>query len=487
MADLSAMYMDLGNSSGRATDRGFLGMQQIMENQLAYQKAREDLEAQRGLRALFAQNPNASAEEVSRYSPQFGMEMNKYAQEQQERSGRMRKTQNEISEQEMKIFSTVGAQVAEKYAPAAMSGQLNPQMLSQFHNEIGNALMQVEQQYGIRPPPGMDVSKLDPMGVLTRAAPFYKSPVIENMMSVNKEQMLSQVPPRMNPEQAYGGVEMGAYGPKIKPPLPRQARGTGMSGAPAAQLPGEYQRATAADLPMLEEAYNNAADVNEKQQIGSLINQLRQQTQTPAQGQFVTPEQEMALRGQEEQQKADIQTKALEERKTAESDIERKQSKQKAIEAFGLVPSLKEVEDLIAGSTSGGKQLQAAKAFEDVTGKSTPGMENIGTLSVIAGRLRDAVNRAPGSQSDKDAIIESLKTGDIANPEIGASQRMKSYKEFVRQMREMIKKETGIDAGPVDAENAAKGPVTVKSRADVLALPKGTLFMGDDGVVHRRK
>lgn len=494
MADLTAMYMDLANNSGKATERGFLGAQQMMENQLAYQKAREDLEAQRGLRALFAQNPNATSEEVSRYSPQLGMEMNKYAQETQERSGRMRKTQNDISEQEMKIFSVVGAQVAEKYAPAAMSGQMTPEMLSQFHNEIGNALMQVEQQYGIKPPPA-NIEQLDPMSVLSRAAPFYKSPVIENMMAVDKERMMSGIPQRPSYTDISGRTESGPLGGTryIEPPPPpgsnnldartQPPEGPKLKPAPILEFQGKTYTGPEFSKEMLAE--------KDPERKAKMIEYLDAQIVSEKQGikgsRFISPEEESQLRIDEEKQKADIQTKALGERKAAELDVEKKAAKQKAIEAFSLVPSLKEVEDLIKGSTSGEKQTQMAKAFESYTGETTPGMQKIGRLGVIAGRLRDAVNRAPGNQSDKDAIIESLKTGNIENSELGYAKRMEAYREFVRQMREMIKKETGMDAGSTDGMATDQTPVTVKSRAEVEALPKGTLFMGSDGVVHRRK
>ena len=442
MADLSAMYMDLAEKVGNAPYQGALRMQQIMDNQLAYQKAREDMEAQRGLRALFTQNPNATPEEVSRFSPQLGMEMNKYAQEAQERTGRMRKTQNEISEQEMKIFSVAGAQVAEKYAPAAMSGQMTPQMLSQFHNEIGNTLMQIEQQYGIRPPPGMDVSRLDPMGVLSRAAPFYKSPVIENMMAIDKEQMISQIDPRRTPEQAYGGVEMGQYGPKIKPPLPRQLRGTGVGGAPAAQLPEGYERATAEDIPAIQQAYDNATDLNEKQQIGALLNQLKQQAQ-PAGSQFVTPQQESQLRMEEKQQEKELETKKQLDVEKGKQTIQEQASAKKATTAYDMLPDPDRIRNLIKGSISGDTEYWANR-LGGVVGKSLESGDITGALKVIEGQMADTVAMFPGAQSDKE-LEARMKT--IGNPsgEISADTRLRAFDEWLTRMKKYAAQHADYD------------------------------------------
>jgi len=487
MADLSAMYMDLGNSSGRATDRGFLGMQQMMDNQLAYQKAREDLEAQRGLRALFAQNPNASSEEVSRYSPQFGMEMNKYALEQQERSGRMQKTKREISEMEAKAVAETLGPIAER---AVMTGDINA-----YKREIGQAASALAQQ-GIPLPMNFNPDQHTPDIVLRNSVGRgYKSPLLENQMATQKEQMMSQVPPRMSPEQAYGGVEMGAYGPQIKPPLPRQARGTGMSGAPAVQLPEGYQRATAADLPMLEEAYNNATDVNEKQQIGALLNQLQQQvqTQTPAQGQFVTPEREMELKAKE--------AGAVETAKeTAKAEVTRGEEGKRITDAFKRAigtGGVSRVMKLISESTSGPTEALGASVAARIPqpggSRATLGMENIGSLNTVAGELRKTIERSPGPQSDKDVALAALDAADISNPNIPYNQRMKGFLEFTRIIKERADaleidpKEIGID---IDVNNGSSIPIAKNdAEADELVktLKPGQSFIGPDNKTHTIK
>lgn len=459
MADLSAMYMDLADNAGRATDRGFLGMQQIMENQLAYQKAKEDLEAQRGLRALFAQNPNATPEEVSRFSPQFGIEMTKAQQEMQERSGRMQKTRNEISEQEMKIFSTVGAQVAEKYAPYAMSGQMTPELMSRFHNEIGNATMQVEQQYGIKPPPGIDISRLDPVGVLTRAAPYYKSPLIENMMAAQKEQMLSQVPPRMTPQQAFGevGIDPTTQKPYVKPPLPSRKLS---SGQPLADLSGmsladgdtgEIVPLTAENLPKLEQIYNKIPDVNQKNKVGAYLNQLKQQTQNQ-------PELPMAGEIDVAKEKGNITKHETAGKISAEEEA----ADRKAIDAYFRSKPPEQVRNLIKESLSGDLEAGLARIGKAI-GVSVPGGAPTAALQVITQQLASTSPFAPGSQSDVEYKARLAKIGDPASNE-PIENRLAALDEFYRDQEAFVtqkwnpKSETEIlDArkkGHISEENA---------------------------------
>lgn len=450
MADLSAMYMNLANNTGRATERGFLGAQQMMENQLAYQKAKEDMEAQRGLRALFQQNPNATPEDVSRYSPQFGMEMVKAQQEGQERAGRMQKTRNEISEQEMKIFSIAGAQVAEKYADAALSGQMTPEMLSQFHNDIGNATMQVEQQYGIRPPPGIDISRLDPIGVLTRAAPYYKSPLLENQAAFQREQMLSQVPPRMSAEQAYGGVDMGPYGPRLKPPLPRvnpprnQPPQTDLSGMSLADGDtGETVPLKAENLPRLEQIYNKIPDVNLKSKVGTYLNQLKQQGQQPQesqQSQFVTPQQEAELRVEEERQKKAIESQAAGEKKSAELGAETAEETAKKAATLNMLPSDEKIYDLIKKSVSGNieRRIKGSALSEEI-GYGTEANTATAELTSIQEIMRSVVKSlyTPGAITKDEQDKMQSAIGNIAQTK-DADSRIAAYRRFMDMTRKSL-------------------------------------------------
>lgn len=439
MADLSAMYMDLAENIRNAPFQGASRMQQLMENQLAYQKAKEDMEAQRGLRALFQQNPNATPEEASRYSPQFGMEMVKAQQEAQERSGRMTKTQREISEMEAKTVAETLAPIAER---AKMTGDLNT-----YKVEMGKAASYLASQ-GIPLPANFDPEQHTPDAVLMNAyARGYKSPLIENEAALQREQMLSQVPPRMSATQAYGDVEMGSYGPRLKPPLPQSGRmpkGTGMGGAPAAQLPEGYQRATAEDIPLLEQAYAQATDVNEKQQIGALLNQLKQQTQAPDMGGgFVTPEQERAFESEKKTEESRLATEKELNVAKGKQVLEEQAASKKATVAYDMLPEPDRIRNLIKGSISGDVDYWTNR-LGGVVGKSLEAGDITGALKVIEGQMADTVAMFPGAQSDKE-LEARMKT--IGNPsgEISADTRLRAFDEWLQRMQKYAAKHADYD------------------------------------------
>ena len=530
--DLSGMYKDLAESIpgyGNVA-KGAMQHQELMNRDLEYKKAKEDFEAQKGLRALFAQNPNASVEEAAQYSPAFAQELmkNRFAMQKdllgmEETKQKMEKGQKEMSEMDRKIVSETLGPIAEH---ALITGDMEG-----YKQAVGRAASDLKSR-GISLPMNFDPAQHTPDAVLRNATGGgYRSQLLEQQRDVATQQQLAQVPNRPSggtvqttPEgfqlpvgpgtnlPPNGPPMGGGYGGGQQPLFRNPPTGTGLANpnanvGPGAGVPQPPQtqpqlgqpgqpepepNIPEQDIARFQEIYRSLPPGREKDAAAhALANSVKRILPNGGvhedQGQVITPEKLAEIRRTEEQNKADIQTKALEERKTAESEIERQQSRQKAIEAFSLVPPLKEVEDLILKSTSGKKQKQAAGLFEEYTGKSTPGMRNIGKLGPIAGRLRDAVNRAPGSQSDKDAIIESLKTGNIENPEIAAETRVESYKEFVRQMREMIKNQTGLDATSSAEETSGQGPVKVKSASEAANLPPGTLFMKEDGTLHRRK
>jgi hypothetical protein len=522
MADLLTTFANAYRYNPNSAYESAQNMQNMMANALDYQQKREALEAQRNIKELYAQNPQPGFEDIARIDPAFAMQQQIANMNMREKMLKSEKTQGEISEQHKTAFARTAAPIAEKYAGM----QMNPQTMAQFHNEMGGALAQFEQQTGIKPPPGFNVEVLSPDSVLMWAAPYYQSPTMANRAAVERQAALNQLPPQMTPNQAFGYYNPTEYGMQRVPGMGGMSGQTGMPQGPVLRQqgvtpfapPSVQQEAytTEGAMPFdmqLAPMTNVAEDIAKMKAVRAQMPAGRQrdamdkmiadleagnvgQPSAPPSDQFVTGQdiqrlkaeediRRSELRTQEEKAKIEEQTKATGERKTAELEAEKVAARQKAMDAFALIPPLPEVEKLIMQSTSGATQRAAAEAFGAATGKATPGMKNIGTLGTIAGRLRDAVNRAPGSQSDKDAIIESMKTGNIADPNVPASQRLQAYKEFVRQMRQMIKNATGIDAE--ETTGIETGPVRVKSAAEAQALPSGTLFMREDGSIHRRK
>ncbi len=90
------------------------------------------------------------------------------------------------------------------------------------------------------------------------------------------------------------------------------------------------------------------------------------------------------------------------------------------------------VENLIKGSTSGGLQQTAADAYEYLTGKGTPGAENIAQLKTVANDI--TLNTLKGklgagiSNADRDFL--QAKLGDIGNPKLASNVRLAAWKEY---------------------------------------------------------
>ena len=437
MADLSAMYMDLAEKVGNAPYQGALRMQQFMENQLAYQKAREDMEAQRGLRALFEQNPNATPEEVSRFSPQLGMQMQQSEFKRMLDMGQMEKLNREKEEYEAKVYAQHLSGPTQDYFDDIKKGMNEQQAEYKFRSNVGKAQAEIDQRFGIKPK--VDFTQYSPLQIANR---IHSLGVDIPYLKELEERNLSQVPPKMTATQAYGDVKMGQYGPMIQPPLPRQPRGTGMGGAPAAQLPEGYERATAEDIPAIQQAYDNATDLNEKQQIGALLNQLKQQTQ-PAGSQFVTPQQESQLRMEEERQKKELETQKQLDVEKGKQTIQEQASAKKATTAYDMLPDPDRIRNLIKGSISGDTEYWANR-LGGVVGKSLEAGDITGALKVIEGQMADTVAMFPGAQSDKE-LEARMKT--IGNPsgEISADTRLRAFDEWLTRMKKYAAQHADYD------------------------------------------
>jgi len=446
MADLSAMYMDLAESTRNSTQRGILGMQQMMDNQLAYQKAREDLEAQRGLRALFAQNPNASSEEVSRYSPQFGMEMNKYALEQQERSGRMQKTKREISEMEAKAVAETLGPIAER---AKVTGDLN-----QYKIDIGKAASALAQQ-GIPLPMNFDPETHTPDAVLMNSVGRgYKSPWLESQYAVQQKRA-------PNFGEAEGTVSRNPVtgAPEWMPPVSgaRQPSGTGMGGAAPAQIPNGFQPATAEDLPALEQEYNNATDVNQKQMIGALINQLRQQTSQLPVARGVTPEEKGEYTKQEKKGTLAAEKEAALEQRN---------------EVLSSIPDRATIEGLIDKSIGSGLEQQVKGKLGPMVGQSSEALEATKQLEVIAPQLKSITKSLAGAGAitDFEQKMMADAAGAISDPNMPPEARKAAFRTFMDVMDKANK-----------GKEKSGGLPRPKTPAEAKALPPGTRFIDPDG------
>ena len=451
--DLSGMYKDLAESIpgyGNVA-KGAMQQQELMNRDLEYQKAKEDFEAQKGLRALFAQNPNASVEEAAQYSPAFAQELmkNRFAMQKdllgmEETKQKMEKGQKEMSEMDRKIVSETLGPIAEH---ALITGDMEG-----YKQAVGRAASELKSR-GISLPMNFDPAQHTPEAVLRNSAGGgYRSQLLEQQRDVATQQQLSQVPGRpsgpsvqMTPE-GYAlqvpGANLGVtpFNPNAgqQPLFRNPPTGTGLAVPPGmSQAPQQPQamptesNIPAQDIDAFRDYYQKLPPGREKDAAReALAKAVRESVPNGGvhadQAQFITPQELPAIRAENKAR----ETAAVKE---AEAEVGRKEENTRILEAFERAGDPSRIEKLIEESTSGPveSKLAAVKGF---SGKGTSGMEKIAELGSIAGELRKTIERSPGAQSDKDVALAALDAADIANPNKPYNERLAGFKEFTRIM-----------------------------------------------------
>ena len=469
--DLSGMYKDLAESIpgyGNVA-KGAMQHQELMNRDLEYKKAKEDFEAQKGLRALFAQNPNASVEEAAQYSPAFAQELmkNRFAMQKdllgmEETKQKMEKGQKEMSEMDRKIVSETLGPIAEH---ALITGDMEG-----YKQAVGRAASDLKSR-GISLPMNFDPAQHTPDAVLRNATGGgYRSQLLEQQRDVATQQQLSQVPNRPSggtvqttPEGfqlpvgpgtnlppngppmggGYGGGQQPLFrnpptGTGLANPNANVGPGAGMPQPPQTQpqlgQPGQPEpepNIPEQDIARFQEIYRSLPPGREKDAAAhALANSVKRILPNGGvhedQGQVTTPEELADIRAKNKAR----ETAAVKE---AEAEVGRKEENTRILESFERAGDPSRIEKLIEESTSGPveSKLAAAKGF---SGKGTPGMEKIAELGSIAGELRKTIERSPGAQSDKDVALAALDAADIANPNKPYNERLAGFKEFNRIM-----------------------------------------------------
>lgn len=441
MADLSAMYMDLAENVRNAPFQGASRMQQLMENQLAYQKAREDMEAQRGLRSLFAQSANPSVAEVGAISPAFAQEYQKNQQQMMKEQLGMQKTQAEIGKigteehtAKAKIFANALGPLAEQF-----EGGGDPY---QWKAAVGQALANIEQVYRIKP--DVPFENFTPQQVLQAAEGLgYPSMRMKQRMAESEaygsQAGRAQAPIQMTPEQAYGGVEMGAYGPKIKPPIPQAGRvPSAASSVPAPSITFEGKTYTG---PEFSRAFMNETNPDRRALMNEYIDAaMASERQGIPNAQFVTPEQEAVFRIEEERQKKELESKAAGERKTAELGAESAEETAKKASTMATLPSDEEVYGLIKDSLQGEiEQAIKGSAASKKLGISSKANTATADLTAIQEQLRAVVKSlyTPGAitADEQKSMLKAI--GSIAEAQ-DAESRIAGYRRFMNMARQSV-------------------------------------------------
>lgn len=479
--DLNELYGNNGdfskliNGSGEAA-RGAMQAQEIRNRNFEYKKAQENYEAEKGLKALFARNPNPSMEEIGALSPEFAQAygknqfaMQKDLLEMQKNQADIRGKQLEHGEKEQKMLSEAGAPIAHKYL-MQYGENMPPEALDAFRHEIGNELAKVEKQHNIKPQEGFDINQLTPIDVATRAHKYWPSPVIEQQNRINTERQLSQVPGRpsgpsvqMTPEgyplqvpgAAPNGPPMGGgYGGGQQPMFRNPPTGTGLAapGGPSGNMPPQQpmpQGMPQAQPPMQSEPQSNipAQDIDafrayyqslppgrEKDAARDALAKAARESVPGGgvhedQGQVTTPAELADIRAKNKV----TEVTATEQ---AKADVARKEEYKRISEAFERAGDPEEIKQLIRDSTSGPVEAKLA-AVHGLSGKGTSGMEKIKALSIAAGDLQDAITRMPGAYSDRDATLAALKSADIANENVPYNERLAGFEKFLKKMDKM--------------------------------------------------
>ena len=374
---------------------------------------RRQLEDQQRLRELYMSGRQPSMQEIMSVSPALGIEMQKAQFQNMMQMQQMEKLQREQQESQAKTYAQYVGPIADQYF-IDVEGGMKPEMaIQKYHSAFGAAQAELEKKHGISPQ--IDFRTVTPEQVLQRSVGLG---VPSRFHQMREESYKRQLPPQMSAEQAYGGVEMTPYGPMRKPAL---------------RETGGFTKATAEDLPMLQQAYDQATDLNEKQKIGALLNQLQKQTGAGlSQSQFVTPEQIPALKAEEAGAK-----------KKAELEAEEESMSRKATNAYDMLPSPDRIRNLIKGSISGDAEYWANR-LGGVVGKSLEAGDLTGALEVIQGQMADTVAMFPGAQSDKE-LEARMKT--IGNPsgKISADTRLKAFDEWQERMQKYAAQHADYD------------------------------------------
>ena len=462
-----------------AFTKGQMQGQEIRNRDFEYKKAQENYEAEKGLKALFARNPNPSMEEIGALSPEFAQAygknqfaMQKDLLEMQKNQADIRGKQLEHGEKEQKMLSEAGAPIAHKYL-MQYGENMPPEALDAFRREIGNELAKVEEQHNIKPQQGFDINQLTPIDVATRAHKYWPSPIIEQQNRINTERQLSNLPNRPSggtvqttPEGfqlpvgpgtnlppngppmggGYGGGQQPLFrnpptGTGLANPNANVGPGAGMPQPPQTQpqlgQPGQPEpepNIPEQDIARFQEIYRSLPPGREKDAAAhALANSVKRILPNGGvhedQGQVPTPA-----------ELEDIRTKnkvtEVTATEQAKADVARKEEYKRISEAFERAGDPEKIKQLIRDSTSGPVESKLAAA-KGLSGKGTSGMEKIKALSIAAGDLQDAITRMPGSFTDRDQVIAALKSADIANPEVPYNERLAGYEAFLKKMDKM--------------------------------------------------
>lgn len=504
MADLSGMYSQLGENVRNidpfnAFLKGQMASQELKNQNFNYQKAQEEYEAQKGLRALFAQNAQPSLSEIGALSPEFAQAyaknqfaMNKDLLEMQKTKNEIQQGQQKISETDIESAAKASFPALETYDRNIASGMPEQQALNIFHAMNGDAVSKAKQAGASWVQGSYDPDKATPDGARALNARYGAFTTRDKAAQAGEEAFAGQagrarVPGIHTTPEGYSiqtpGVDLGVtpFNPNAgqQPLFRNPPTGTGLAVppgmSPAPQQPpmqSEPQsNIPAQDIDAFRAYYQSLPPGREKDAARDALAKAARESVPGGgvhedQGQVTTPEELANIRTKNKAR----ETAAVKE---AEAEVGRKEENTRILESFERAGDPSRIEKLIEESTSGPveSKLAAAKGF---SGKGTPGMEKIAELGSIAGELRKTIERSPGAQSDKDVALAALDAADIANPNKPYNERLAGFKEFNKIMN--------VRKSQMEKSSAAQPP-----KEAVVGRRKAALDMFQKGEIDEAK
>lgn len=440
MADLSSMYQMMLQATNPATWEA--NRQREMMGNLEISEKQRQMEDERKLRELFAMNQRPSVSDIGAISPAFAQ---KYSTDQFNLMNQQQQMEQRNQQMELeygKVRAPVFGRVAEQYMQNVDSGMPEAQAKSVYNQQMGQAAAMLQQQ-NIPLPRNFNAEEHDPEMVLNNAAGLgFDSKYIKQKMDVQAEAAKRRLPPGRTPEQEYGRVEMGPYGPKVQPPLPSGGYRPGYADSVQQQYrqPEPESNIPAQDIDAFRE-YKDSLPANSKKRQAAekaLANAIKKNL--PG-SRFVTPEQEMNLRAEEEKQKTL-------ERGRAEKQIVQETKE----ETLGNIPDKAAIESLIDESIGSGAEQLVKGVAGPMVGMSSKALEATKQLEVLSPQLKSLTKSmaGAGSISDAEQKMMSDAAGAIADPKMPPEARKAAFRTFMDIMEKSTGKggvSTGLQIG----------------------------------------
>jgi len=398
MSDLTEIMRMIYASqpTGQEFYQGLKNSRSSQMDQMALEKAQEDLTAERGLRKLFAESGGIpSYEQIGAYNPKMAMEMQQLGLENRAKEAQIRQAEASTAKTGMEMDASQQEYVSKVFGPIAEEALKTGDMQT-YNRKIGAAASDLRSK-GFNLPANFNPQEHTPDQVMINAlGRGYKSPWMENQLYVDRERAVRGLPPAYTPEEFRGKVTQNQTtgAPELLPPNPNVRRAGPMSSQ-----------------------YGPAPE--------STQYEIMQPGQTLPMAKGVTPEEKATVAGAEEEAK--IKAKLTTEEKLADK---------RAIDTYFRAKPPEQVRNLIRESIEGDLESGISKIAK-VFGVAIPGGDATAQLQVITQQLAKSSPFAPGSQSDKEYQARLQAVGDPASNE-PIKNRLAALDEFYRDQEAFI-------------------------------------------------